>query len=181
MYSLWSQRMSGITLKRSARVLRMVSLPLSVRPTGSGPRASQKVASSVKCETMRSTSRLLKAAESAFMSSGVAMSGFAAVTSGIRTLPQCVNRTIAGPRQDGKRTTPKTRLVRRRGGFDNGLSAAALLGDHVAARVDLNVDHRAAAQRLAAPAAVRIAGQALHVLVAIGLDLLERVARALGV
>src|SRR6266404_7947884 len=55
--------MSGITLKRAAKVLRIVSFPLSVRPTGSGPRASQNVASSVKCETMRSTSRLLKAAE----------------------------------------------------------------------------------------------------------------------
>src|SRR5262245_45233456 len=116
MYSLWSQRMSWITLKRAARVLAIVSLPLSVRPTGSGPRASQKVASSVKNETMRSTSRLLKAAEIAFMSSGVAMSGFAAVTSGIRNLPRGVVRTIAGRPDDGKGEARKTRLVLQQGG-----------------------------------------------------------------
>jgi hypothetical protein len=78
--------MSGITLKRAASVLRIDSRPLSVRPTGSGPRASQKVASSVKNEAMRSTSRLLNASEMAFMSSGVAMSSGAiadVVTSGI--------------------------------------------------------------------------------------------------
>src|SRR5262245_35463088 len=117
MYSLWSQRMSGITLKRSASVLRIVSLPFSVRPTGSGPRASQKVASSVKCDTMRSTSRLLKAAEIDFISSGVARSGSAVATSGIRNLPASGHRTIAGLSKNGK-TRPSAaaslRHIRRR-------------------------------------------------------------------
>jgi hypothetical protein len=36
------------------------------------------------------------------MSSGVAMSGFAAVTSGIRNLPRCDTETIAGLLCDGK-------------------------------------------------------------------------------
>jgi hypothetical protein len=44
-----------------------------VRPTGSGPRARQKVASSAKQSTMRSTSRLLNAAEIARISSIVAI------------------------------------------------------------------------------------------------------------
>ena len=113
--------MSGITLKRSASVLRIVSLPASVRPTGSGPRASQKVASSVKCDTMRSTSRLLKAAEIAFISSGVAMSAFAAVTSGIRNLPRWLLPTIAGFSRPGKPTACR----RRTGGLPGVARIAA--------------------------------------------------------
>src|SRR5580700_10775062 len=55
--------MSGICSKRSANARRIAALPRKVRPTGSGPRARQKVASSAKQSTMRSTSRLLNAAE----------------------------------------------------------------------------------------------------------------------
>ena len=49
------------------------ALPRSVRPTGSGPRARQKVASSAKQSRMRSTSRLLNAAEIRRISSIVTM------------------------------------------------------------------------------------------------------------
>ena len=69
---------------------------------------------------MRSTSRLLKAAEIDFMSSGVAMSGFAAVTSGIRNLPrrQSANDCrLAGGGKDNEKARP----VLRRGGFEAGL------------------------------------------------------------
>src|SRR6185369_6085341 len=112
MYSWWSQRMSGITLKRSASALRIVSLPASVRPTGSGPRASQKVASSVKNEAMQSTSRLLKAAEIAFINSGVAMSLLVVVTSGmLASLVSC--STIAGYAERSNDESPPCRTTGR--------------------------------------------------------------------
>src|SRR5260221_10936991 len=55
--------MSGICLKRLASARRIAALPRKVRPTDSGPRARQKTPSSAKQSTMRSTSRLLNAAE----------------------------------------------------------------------------------------------------------------------
>src|SRR5215212_5133304 len=55
--------MSGIWRKRSASARRIAVLPRKVRPTDSGPRARQKTPSSAKQSTMRSTSRLLNAAE----------------------------------------------------------------------------------------------------------------------
>jgi len=63
MYSSFSQRISGICRKRSVSALRIAVLPLSVRPTDSGPRARQKTPSSAKQSTILSTSRLLNAAE----------------------------------------------------------------------------------------------------------------------
>ncbi len=63
--------MSGICLKRSLSAWRIAALPVSVRPTGSGPRARQKVAPSAKQSTIRSTSRLLNAAEICRISSSV--------------------------------------------------------------------------------------------------------------
>src|SRR5579859_4975225 len=71
MYSSLSQRMSGIWTKRSASAWRIAALPRSVRPTGSGPRDRQNTPSSAKNATMRSTSRLLNAAEIAFINSSV--------------------------------------------------------------------------------------------------------------
>src|SRR5580765_6385808 len=61
--------MSGICLNRSANALRIAALPRNVRPTDSGPRARQNTPSSAKQSTIRSTSRLLNAAEIAFMRS----------------------------------------------------------------------------------------------------------------
>src|SRR5262249_11942054 len=69
--SMWSQRMSVMTLNRSASTLRMAALPWTRRPSGSGPRAMRNVASSAKNVMMRSTSRLLNAALISFMSAGV--------------------------------------------------------------------------------------------------------------
>src|SRR5262250_2920612 len=69
--SMWSQRMSLMTLKRSASTLRMAALPRTRRPSASGPRAIRNVASSEKNVMMRSTSRLLNAALISFMSVGV--------------------------------------------------------------------------------------------------------------
>ena len=48
---------------------RITARPFKVRPTGSGPRDRQNTPSSAKNDTMRSTSRLLNAAEIAFISS----------------------------------------------------------------------------------------------------------------
>src|SRR5580698_8482138 len=100
--------MSGITLKRAASVLRIVSRPFRVRPTGSGPRASQNVASSVKNETMRSTSRLLKAAEIAFMSSGVAMSAgsMALEASGMRFSSKALPERLQACREPATESPP---------------------------------------------------------------------------
>src|SRR5262245_59609989 len=69
--SMWSQRMSLMTLNRSASTFRMAALPRTRRPSGSGPRAMRNVASSAKNVMMRSTSRLLNAALMSFMSAGV--------------------------------------------------------------------------------------------------------------
>src|SRR5262249_38131333 len=59
---MWPQRMSLMTLKRSASTFRIAALPWTRRPHGSGPRAMRKVASSSKKLMMRSTSRALNAA-----------------------------------------------------------------------------------------------------------------------
>jgi hypothetical protein len=63
--------MSGICTKRSTSAFLIAALPARVRPTGSGPRDRQNTPSSAKKETMRSTSRLLNAAEIAFINSRV--------------------------------------------------------------------------------------------------------------
>src|SRR6266536_5785934 len=42
--STWSQRMSVMTLKRSASTCRTAALPWTRRPSASGPRAMKKVA-----------------------------------------------------------------------------------------------------------------------------------------
>src|SRR5258708_35106980 len=158
MYSLWSQRISGITLKRAASVLRMVSRPRSVRPTGSGPRASQKVASSVKNDAMRSTSRLLKAAEIAFISSGVAMSLLVVVTSGIFA-SLVASPTIAGyaERSNVERATPQARPVVRPGGLASRMTKrkafSKLLLRNVAALVYGHLHFGVAAHRATVPKA----------------------------
>src|ERR1700723_211045 len=90
MYSSFSQRMSGITLNRSASAFLIVAFPASVRPTDSGPRARQKTPSSAKNDTMRSTSRLLNAAEIAFINSMVTMSCALLLVSGQARPPQDV-------------------------------------------------------------------------------------------
>src|SRR5690242_1067799 len=63
--------MSVMTLKRSASTFRIAALPRTRRPSGSGPRAIKKVASSAKNVMMRSTSRVLNASLIAFISVGV--------------------------------------------------------------------------------------------------------------
>src|SRR5688572_23508748 len=69
--STWSQRMSLMTLNRSARTFRMAALPWTRRLSASGPRAIRKVASSARDDMIRSTSRLWKAALISFLGAGV--------------------------------------------------------------------------------------------------------------
>src|ERR1700746_2064091 len=87
MYSSLSQRLSGIAL-------RLTSLPRSVRPAGSGPRDRQNTPSSAKNDTMRSTTRLLNAAEIAFIRSRVTISRTLLVVASEAGLPQNVEGAI---------------------------------------------------------------------------------------
>src|SRR5690348_13210334 len=154
--------MSGITLKRSARALRIVSLPASVRPTGSGPRDSQKVASSVKNETMRSTSRLLKAAEIAFMSSGVARSLLVVEASGMRFSVKSSLTTIAGlPRTGNWPDSRKPAAPDGETGFWRRCAWCRLLRRDAARAVYGHLHRRVAAHRGAVPQAVRALLQVL--------------------
>src|SRR6516164_5558395 len=166
--------MSGITLKRAARVSRIALRPRSVRPTGSGPRASQNVASSVKNDAMRSTSRLLKASEIAFISSGVAISLLVAVvTSGIGPPPSSLSRRLQARPMPA---TKKARPVIRQGGLESRRTkrraVSRLLLRNVALLVHDHLDLGVAAQGAAVPQAIRPQCETLDILVAVSLDAL---------
>src|SRR5712691_6769904 len=158
--------MSGICLKRSASAFLIAVLPRRVRPTGSGPRARQNVASSAKQSTMCSTSRLLNAAEIARISS--------IVTIPTPSFPPSMPRgsyTVSSRRRSGSTSTVDTGL--RRHDKRAGLAGRAGLPQNIAGAVvvDPAAEHE------------QMVGEPVQVFDRLGVDLLgggQRADQALG-